>query len=77
MIFERLKTILSEQFDIDESDITLETNIFEDLEGDSLDLIDIISSVEYEFDIKVEDDAISSISTVGDVVDYISEAKRV
>lgn len=72
MVLEKLKAILAEQFDIEESDITLETNLFEDLNADSLDLIDLISSVEYEFDIEAEDDVLSSINTVGDIVDYIN-----
>lgn len=77
MILEKLKAILVEQFDIEESDITLETNLFEDLNADSLDLIDLISSVEYEFDIEAEDDILSSINTVGDIVDYISKLNGV
>lgn len=77
MILEKLKAILVEQFDVEESDITLDTNLFEDLNADSLDLIDLISSVEYEFDIEAEDDVLSSINTVGDIVDYISEVNGI
>ena len=77
MILEKLKAILVEQFDIEESDITLETNLFDDLNADSLDLIDLISSIEYEFDIEAEDDILSSINTVGDIVDYISEVNGI
>lgn len=78
MVLEKLKAILSEQFDVDESQITSETNIYEDLEADSLDLVDLLSSIEEEFDIEInaEDDIINSINTVGDIVNFISEIKN-
>ena len=79
MVFERLKSILKEQFDVEESSITLETNLFTDLEADSLDLADLLASVEDEFEIDIEaDEDISGfISTVGDIVNYISEIKGI
>ncbi len=77
MIFEKIKSILSEQFDIENQDsITMETNLSEDLDADSLDLADLLATVEDEFDIEASDDAISSIQTVGDVVNYISKIKN-
>lgn len=78
MVFEKIKSILSEQFDIENPEsITMETNLFEDLDADSLDLADLLATVEDEFDIEASDDSISSINTVGDVVNYISEAKNI
>lgn len=79
MVLEKLKTILSEQFDVDESEITMDTNIYEDLEADSLDLVDLLSSIEEEFDIETDtdDDIINSINTVGDIVNFISEIKNI
>lgn len=78
MVFEKIKSILSEQFDIEDPEsITMETNLFEDLDADSLDLADLLATVEDEFDIEASDDVISSINTVGDVVNYISEVKNV
>ena len=74
MVLERLKAILSEQFDVEESKITPETKLIEDLEADSLDLVDLISSIEDEFDIEAEDEVMSSIVTVGDIANYICEA---
>ncbi|MBQ2671603.1 MAG: acyl carrier protein [Clostridia bacterium] len=73
MVFEKVRAILSEQFDKSEEEITLDTNLFDDLEADSLDLADLLSSLEDEFDIEATDDVISSVSTVGDVVNYICE----
>ena len=78
MVFEKIKSILSEQFDIENQDsITTETNLFEDLDADSLDLADLLATVEDEFDIEASDDIIGSINTVGDVVKYISEVKNI
>ncbi len=79
MVLEKLKAILSEQFDVDESQITPETNIYEDLEADSLDLVDLLSSIEEEFDIEInaDDDIINSINTIGDIVNFISEIKNI
>lgn len=78
MVFEKIKSILSEQFDIEDQDsITMETNLFEDLDADSLDLADLLATVEDEFDIEASDDIIGSINTVGDVVNYISDVKNI
>ena len=74
MVLERLKAILSEQFDVEESKITSETKLIEDLEADSLDLVDLISSIEDEFDIEAEDEVMGSIVTVGDIANYICDA---
>ncbi len=77
MVLERVKAILSALFDVEESGITIDTNLFDDLEADSLDVADLIASLEDEFDIEASDDAISSINTVGDIVKYISEIKNI
>lgn len=79
MVLEKLKKILSEQFDVDESQIIPETNLYEDLEADSLDLMDLISSIEEEFDIEIDtdDDVLNSVSTVDDIVRLVSEFKHI
>lgn len=73
MIFEKLKKILSEQLEINESLITLESNIVDDLGASSLDLVDLAMSVEDEFGIEVPDELIETVQTVGDVVNFIEE----
>lgn len=73
MIFEKLKKILSEQLEINESMITLESNIVDDLGASSLDLVDLAMSVEDEFGIEVPDELIETVQTVGDVVNFIEE----
>lgn len=71
MILEKLKAILSEQFDVEEDEITSETNIQEDLGADSLDVVDLIMSIEDEFEVEIPDEDVENIKTVDDVVKYI------
>ena len=71
MVFEKLRSILSEQFAVDEDTITLSTNIQDDLDADSLDVVDILMSIEDEFEIEIPDEEIENIRTVGELVDYI------
>ena len=73
MIFEKLKVILAEQLDIDEDSITADSSIVEDLGADSLDIVDLVMSLEDEFDTEIPDEAIEGIKTVGDIVHYIEE----
>lgn len=73
MIFEKLKKILSEQLEINESLITLESNIVDDLGATSLDLVDLAMSIEDEFGIEVPDELVETVQTVGDVVNFIEE----
>ncbi len=73
MIFEKIRKIIAEQLDIDESEVTLESNITEDLECDSLDIVDMVMTFEDEFNIEIPDDAVEKIKTVGDIVKFIEE----
>ena len=72
-VFERLQKILAEQFEIDEDDITLNSDIVDDLGADRLDLVDLVMSIEDEFEIEVPDEAIEEIKTVDDAVKYIED----
>lgn len=71
MVLEKVKKILSEQFSVEEASITANTNIAEDLGADSLDVVDILMSIEDEFEIEVPDEEIENIRTVGELVNYI------
>ncbi len=71
MVFDKIKTILASQLDIDEEKITMQTNISEDLGADSLDVVELMMSVEEEFGITIDDDSIRGFKTVGDVVKFI------
>lgn len=71
MILEKLKKILSEQLEIDEEEITLESNIIDDLGADSLDLVDMAMAVEDEFNIELPEEMLETVQTVGDVIEFI------
>lgn len=71
MVLEKVKAILAEQFDYEEDNITPETTISDDLGADSLDVVDLLMSIEDEFEIEVPDEEIENIKTVGDLVKYI------
>ena len=71
MVLEKVKAILSEQFDVEEDSITAETSISEDVGADSLDVVDLLMSLEDEFEIEVPDEEIENIKTVGELVKYI------
>ena len=68
MVLEKVKKILAEQFDVEEEKITPYTSIINDLGADSLDLL---MSIEDEFEVEVPDDEIENIKTVEDLVKYI------
>ncbi len=69
MIFEKIKEVLVENLDVEESELTLDTNLLDDLDADSLDLFQLVSDLEDEYDIKI--DNIEEIKTIGDVVSVI------
>ena len=73
MVFEKVKAILSEQFDVEEDSITLESSITDDLGADSLDVVDLLMSIEDEFEVEVPDSEVENIKTVGDLVKYIED----
>ena len=71
MVIDTLKKILEDQLDIDPETISEDTNIMDDLGADSLDIVELMMSVEEEFDITIEDSDAQLFKTVGDVVNYI------
>ncbi len=74
MVLDKLKEILAAQFEVDADSITAETDIIDDLGADSLDLVDMLMSLEDEFNIgEVPDEMIEKIRTVGQLVTYIED----
>lgn len=71
--FETIRALLAEQLDIDPAKITMDSDIMNDLEADSLDLVDMVMTLEDEFGIEVPDDAIETLHTVGDVVRFVDD----
>lgn len=72
-IFDKIKSIISDELNIDQVKITKEANIREDLGADSLDAVEVIMALEDEFGITIDDDTAQSFKTVGDLVDYVEK----
>jgi acyl carrier protein len=73
MPFEQVREIICKQLELEESDVTMDTNIKDDLGADSLDLVDLAISLEDEFEVEVPDNALEKFETVGDIVRFIEE----
>ncbi len=71
-IAEKLKKIVSDQLGVDTQELSLDSNLKEDLQADSLDIVQMIMEAEDQFGIEIEDDAAMNFVTLGDVVAYIS-----
>jgi acyl carrier protein len=71
-IFERVKSVLSEQLGVDEGEITEDASFQDDLDADSLDLVELIMELEDNFGMKIPDEDAQKITTVGQAVDYVA-----
>ncbi len=63
---------MADQLSIDAESVTMESNIIEDLNADSLDIVELVMSMEAEFDLAIPDEEAERIRTIGDAVEYIS-----
>ncbi|MBS3898882.1 MAG: acyl carrier protein [Dethiobacter sp.] len=68
--FARVKGLISEQLGVDEGEMTKDTS-FEELNADSLDIVELVMAIEEEFKLEISDEEVEKIKTVGDVVRYI------
>ena len=73
MTFDKIRSIIMDQLDVEESMVTMDTNMMKDLEADSLDAVEIIMAIEDEFDIENADEDAEKFQLVGDLVRYVEE----
>ena len=72
-IFEQIKKILCDQLDLDEEQVTEDSEVIGDLGADSLDIVDLVMTLEEEFDTEIPDEDIENLRTVGDIVKYVED----
>lgn len=72
-VFEKVKEIIIDHLGADEADVKMEASLVDDLKADSLDTVEMIMSLEEEFQIDIEDSEAESLKTVGDAVRFIAE----
>ena len=73
MIFEKVQKALAEQFEVSPDTITLDTNLVDDLGADSLDVVELIMSIEDEFGVSISDEEAANLVTVQRIVDYVEK----
>ena len=71
MIFEKVKNIIVDQLDVDEDKVTMNANIQDDLGADSLDVVEILMTVEEQFGLAIPEEEFPNLRTVSDLCDYI------
>ena len=72
-VYDRMKKIIVDQLGVDEVDVTPQASFVEDLNADSLDLVELIMSLEEEFNLEISDEDAEKIHTVGDALEYVQE----
>ena len=75
MIFDQVRNALAKQFELDPETITMDTNIMDDLGADSLDVVELIMSLEDEFGIAISDDDAVQLTTVRKIVEYLEKLR--
>ena len=73
MVFEKIRDIIVDQLKLEETMVTMDTNLMKDLEADSLDAVEIIMGIEKKFDIEIPDEEAENFQLVGDLVKYVEE----
>ena len=76
MTFEKVREQIASQLNVSAEKITLETDIIKDLKADSLDVVEMIMTLEEEFKISVPEEKASTLKTVGDIVAFVDSVKK-
>ena len=76
MIFDEIKDIIIDQLQVDESEVTMDTNLMKDLSADSLDAVEIIMAIEEEYGIEIPDEDAETFQTVGDLVNFVEKLQK-
>ncbi|ASK63520.1 acyl carrier protein [Virgibacillus phasianinus] len=74
-VFDRVKELIVERLEVEESKVTMEASFKDDLDADSLDVVELVMELEDEFDMEIADEEAEKINTVGDAVNYINSIK--
>jgi len=72
-LMDRIKKMITDRLGVDESEITEDSSFVDDLNADSLDLVDLVMAFEEEFDIEIPDKDMEKMKTVGDVIKYLNK----
>ncbi len=72
-MFEKIQEIIAEKLSIDADQITLESSFVDDLNADSLDIVELVMALEDELDMEMPDEDVEGFKTVGDVVEYVKK----
>jgi len=75
-VFDRVKEIIVDQLDVEEDVVTMEASFTEDLDADSLDVVELVMELEDEIDMEIADEEAEKINTVGDAVEYIKSTQE-
>jgi acyl carrier protein len=75
MFVEKVKKIISAQFEVDENLISESTSFVDDLDADSIDLLELVLAFEDEFSIEIDEEDIKNIKTIGDIIEYLESKK--
>ncbi len=74
MYFEKVQAVLAKQFEMDPESITMDTNLIDDIGADSLDVVELIVSIEDEFGISISDEDAANLYTVSKIVEYLERS---
>ena len=73
-LFESIKSMIVDQLGVEEDKITMDSSFVDDLNADSLDMVELVMAMEQEFDISVPDEVAEKVGTVGDAVEFIKSS---